>query len=98
MSGGRGPDGTRPRDGAGRADVAEFCEPDFFRQPERRLADVGAEDANRFGGVPEIRPRQFVGDEFVAAFGGARRSARAVLVWQRRRARSDAPYRAAYSW
>ncbi len=36
-------------------DVPQFCEPDFVRQAERRLADVGVENANRSGRLPRIR-------------------------------------------
>ena len=50
------PPGRRPaelghRDRAGHADVPQLREPDFFRQAERRLADVGAENATSSGRV-----------------------------------------------
>ena len=53
-SGRRGPDGGRPSDGAGHPDVPQLCQPGVLRQAQRRLADVGAENAAGDGCVHAV--------------------------------------------
>ena len=55
----RGPDGGQPSDGAGHPDVPQLRQPGFLRQTQRRLADVGAENAAGDGCVFRVGAKRF---------------------------------------